>query len=439
MPIIQPPEKDPKNKAIIIATYIILTLGAVTQVFPFLWMFSSSLKDNIEIYKLPPKLIPPRPTMVELQFTAAENASQNQLEADAVLASFYLMKKKPEVKEVRTKFFRSGKLIYEMTAPRFKSEKLWDEATVSKATEREDWISAAGEICRKLGGRYYPEGKKVEPTPLPREQNKLRTQAAEIISEANLYSTPRNIIAGRSFSPIFDSYRKAWTALGELPISRFFGNSLIVAICSVAWQLFVCSLSAYAISRLVSPAWSRVLLLYFIGTMMIPGMVLTIPNYLILKDFPFNSLFGILFPHTNLLNTFWALILPAGASGFAVYLFKGFFDQLPMELLDAARIDGATEMDVFTKIAVPLSKPVFAVLGIMSFMGSWNDFMWPFIVIQEKSKWPLMVGLYQLQNSVGEPNVIMASLVLGALPVILMFVVFQRYILEGIVMTGLKG
>ena len=439
MPIIHPTEKDLKNRAIIIATYLILTLGAVTQIFPFLWMLSSSLKDNVEIYKLPPKLIPPKPTMVELQFIVPEDVEQKQLEADAVLASFYLLKKKPEVKEVRTKFFSSGKLVYEMSAPRFQSEKLWDKATVSKATERQDWISAAGEICRELGGHYYPEGKKTSVPPLPQGRDKLRMQAAEIITEANLYSTPRSIIVGRSFSSIFDSYRKAWTALGELPISRFFGNSLIIAICSVAWQLFVCSLSAYAISRMVSPMWSRVLLLFFIGTMMIPGMVLTIPNYLILKDFPFKSLFGIPFPHVNLLNTFWALILPAGASGFAVYLFKGFFDQLPMELLDAARIDGATELDVFTRIAVPLSKPVFAVLGIMSFMGSWNDFMWPFIVIQEKKKWPLMVGLYQLQNSVGEPNVVMASLVLGALPVILMFIFFQRYILEGIVMTGLKG
>ena len=323
--------------------------------------------------------------------------------------------------------------------PQFQAKKLWEAATVSKTTERQDWCVSAGHISQKLGGRYYPEGKSFEPTPPPKDQNELRAVAAEVITKAELASTPRSIVVGRSLSPIFDSYRKAYTALGEMPISRFFVNSLVVSIFSVAWQLFVCSLSAYAVSRLVSPTWSRILLLFFIGTMMIPGMVLTIPNYLILKEFPFRSLFGIPFPHTNLLNTFWALILPAGASGFAVYLFKGFFDQLPLELLDAARIDGATEMKVFTQIAMPLSKPVFAVLGIMGFMGSWNEFMWPFIVLQEKELWTLMVGLYQLQNSAGEPNIVMASLVLGALPVILMFVFFQQYILEGIVMTGLKG
>lgn len=439
MPIIHESEKDRKNRSILITIYILLILGAVTQIFPFLWMLSSSLKDNVEIYKLPPKLIPPRPTMVELQFNAVDGATKKQIEADAVLASFYLFKKRPDVKEVRTKFFANGKLVYELTAPQLRSKELWEEATESKATEREDWIAASGEITEELGGRYYAQGRDVKATPPSADSSELRAKAAEAIAAAELASIPQSIIVGRSFSPIFDSYRKAYTALGEMPITRFFGNSLFVAIFSVFWQLLVCSLSAYAVSRLVSPTWSRILLMFFIATMMIPGMVLTIPNYLILKEFPFRSIFGIPFPHVNLLNTFWALILPAGASGFAVYLFKGFFDQLPMELLDAARIDGATEMNVFAKIAIPLSKPVFAVLGIMGFMGSWNDFMWPFIVIQKKELWTLMVGLYQLQNSAGEPNVVMASLVLGALPVILMFVFFQQYILEGIVMTGLKG
>ena len=93
MPIIQPSEIDRRNKRIVITIYIILVLGAVTQIFPFLWMLSSSLKDNIEIYKLPPKLIPPRPTMVELQFDVPEGATQKEIEKDAVLASFYLLKK----------------------------------------------------------------------------------------------------------------------------------------------------------------------------------------------------------------------------------------------------------------------------------------------------------------------------------------------------------
>jgi len=378
--------------------------------------------------------------MVELQFNAPQGATQGQLEADAVLASFYLFKKRPDVKEIRSKFFADGKLVYELIAPQFQARDLWEAATSSKATERQDWIASASNICQKLGGRYYPEGKSTTPTPPPADQNQLRTVVAEVLSKAGLASIPRSILIGSSLAPIIDSYRKAWLAFGEMPVSRLFVNSFIVSIGSVIWQLFVCSLTAYAISRLVSPAWSKVLLLFFIGTMMIPGMVLTIPNYLILKEFPFRSLLGIPFPHTNLLNTFWALILPTGASGFAVYLFKGFFDQLPLELLDAARIDGATEMNVFTKIAIPLSKPVFAVLGIMGFMGSWNEFMWPFIVLQRKELWTVMVGLYQLQRGIGEqPNVVMASLVLGALPVVLMFVIFQQYILEGIVMTGIKG
>ena len=159
-------------------------------------MLSSSLKDNIEIYKLLPKLIPPRPTMVERQFDAPDGATQKQLEADAVLASFYLFRKRPDVKEIRTKFFANGKLVYELTAPQFQAKKLWEAATVSKTTERQDWIASAGSICQKLGCQYYPEGKSFEPTPPPKEQSELRAVAAEVVTKA-------------------------------------------------AWQLFVCSLSAY--------------------------------------------------------------------------------------------------------------------------------------------------------------------------------------------------
>lgn len=147
-----------------------------------------------------------------------------------------------------------------------------------------------------------------------------------------------------------------------------------------------------------------------------------IPAFLLLKDL-------------HLLNTFAALVLPSAASGYMIYLLKGFFDSLPSELFESGQLDGAKEAIMMFKIAFPLSKPVLGYLALLAFMASYSAFMYAFLVCQDRSMWTLMVFIYQLQNTAPKA-VMMAALTLAAIPTLLVFLACQRVIMRGIVLPG---
>jgi multiple sugar transport system permease protein len=138
----------------------------------------------------------------------------------------------------------------------------------------------------------------------------------------------------------------------------------------------------------------------------------------------------------GLLNTFAALVLPGAASGFMIFLLKGFFDSLPQELFEAASIDGAPETTMMLKIAFPLSRPVLGYLALLAFMGSYGAFIYAYLVAQDQRIWTLMVWIYQLQSGGAPKAVIMAALTLAALPTLVVFLCTQRVIMRGIVLPG---
>jgi multiple sugar transport system permease protein len=147
-----------------------------------------------------------------------------------------------------------------------------------------------------------------------------------------------------------------------------------------------------------------------------------IPSFLLLRD-------------AGLLNTFWALVLPTAASGYMIFLLKGFFDSLPQELFEAGQIDGARETTMMWKIALPLSRPVLGYLALLAFMGAYGAFLFAFLICQDQSMWTLMVWIYQLQ-SVAPKAVMMAALTLAALPTLIVFLLTQQVIMRGIVLPG---
>jgi len=183
--------------------------------------------------------------------------------------------------------------------------------------------------------------------------------------------------------------------------------------------LVVNPLAAYALSRYQLPGTYKILL-FLLATMAFPAEVTMIPGFLLLKS-------------ARLLNTYWALILPTMASGYSIFLLKGFFDSLPRDLYEAAMLDGAREYVMFTRITVPLSKPVLAVIALMTFTMAYGSFMWAFLVCQDPKMWTLMVWLFQMQ--IWAPQfMIMAALVLAAIPTLLVFVFCQNIIMRGIIL-----
>lgn len=198
-------------------------------------------------------------------------------------------------------------------------------------------------------------------------------------------------------------------------------NTIIFCGLAILTQLVVNPLAAYALSRYPIKASGKILL-FLLATMAFPAEVAMIPSFLLLKDL-------------HLLNTFAALVLPGMASGYMIFLLKGFFDSLPTELFEAGQLDGAPETTLLARIAIPLTKPVLGYLALMAFMASYSTFMFAFLVAQDQKMWTLMVWVYQLQTTAPKA-VVMAALALAALPTLLVFLFAQRVIMKGIVIPG---
>jgi len=334
-----------KGRLVLISIGLFLWLGVFLHLFPVYWMVTASLKDTVEMFRLPPTLYPHRP-------------------------NFYIYK-----------------VLFQIFSP------------LKTAAKQASGVGAWGD---------------------PHQWDWLR-----------------------------------------FPFYVYIKNSLILTFGTMILQVPICALAAYTISKLMSAKWSRITFLYIIATMFVPASMLIIPTFLILQNFPFFSrnipqipFTGITFPHLNLINTYWAIIFPAVASGFSVLLFKGFFDTIPDELINAARLDGASEIGIFRRIVLPVSKPVFAVVFWYSFTSSWNKFLWPLIVLKTDAKWPLAVLLYEFQNlltqdpyidpkTYGEHFVagyplLMAMTTMESIPLIIVFIIFREQLMKGIRLRGFK-
>jgi multiple sugar transport system permease protein len=200
-------------------------------------------------------------------------------------------------------------------------------------------------------------------------------------------------------------------------------NTVIFCLLAILTQLIVNPLAAFALSRFPMKSTGKILL-FLLATMAFPAEVAMIPSFLLLKQI-------------GLLNTFAALVLPTAASGYMIFLLKGFFDSLPPELFESGQIDGAKESTLMLKIAFPMSRPVLGYLALIAFMGAYGAFLYAFLVAQDQKIWTIMVFIYQLQNTAPKA-VMMAALTLAAVPTLLVFLVAQRAIMRGIIVPGEK-
>jgi len=211
----------------------------------------------------------------------------------------------------------------------------------------------------------------------------------------------------------------------EIPIFHWFFNSVFLASAVTLLVLTVSSLAAYAFARLDLPG-KRWVFLAIVSTLMIPGQILLVPVYLLLN-------------RLGWLDTPLALIVPAGAGAFGFFLLHQFFLGIPKDLEEAAALDGCSRFGIFWRVVLPLSTPALATLGIFTFAGSWNDFLGPLIFLDSVDKYTLPVGIALFQTSyTNEYGLTLAACVLCTLPVLVVFLLFQRHIIQGIALTGLK-
>ncbi|MFD4673402.1 carbohydrate ABC transporter permease [Lentzea sp. NPDC058450] len=224
-------------------------------------------------------------------------------------------------------------------------------------------------------------------------------------------------------SASLDNYTQLFS---RLQFGTYFLNSAVVAVLVTAGNLLFCSAVGYALAMLDFRG-KKLLFTIVMATLMIPGVVTFVPLYVLVVN-------------AGLANSLPALILPFLVSPFGVFLMRQFISGLPRELLDAGRVDGAGEIRIFARIILPLCGPALATLGILTFLGSWNNFLWPLVVAQQESQFtlPVALALYSTgQNSI-QYGLLLAGATIVVVPVLLVFLVFQRRFIEGIATTGIK-
>lgn len=217
------------------------------------------------------------------------------------------------------------------------------------------------------------------------------------------------------------------TVFKTVQFGGFFLNSVFISAMVVAGQLVTASMAAYAFARLRFPG-KGLLFSILMAALMIPIQATIIPIFILMSK-------------VGLSNTLWSLILPGWSSAFGVFLLRQYFLTIPNELEDAARIDGANSWQIYWRVMLPLCRPALAVLAILTFNGTWNDYFRPLIFLTTPDKFTLPLGLVTLRGNLGSGSVsvILAGVVLSLLPVLFLYIFTQKYLVEGITATGIKG
>jgi ABC-type glycerol-3-phosphate transport system permease component len=216
-------------------------------------------------------------------------------------------------------------------------------------------------------------------------------------------------------------------ALNSVPFDRYAVNTVIICVANIAGVLISSSIVAYAFARLRFPG-RDVLFIIVLSELMLPPTVTLIPRYIEFREL-------------DMINTWWPLILPNWfGNAFFIFLLRQFFRTIPRDLSDAAKVDGASELRIFWQIILPLSRPALAVVVIFQFLYNWNDYLEPLIYISDPDKYTVALGLASFRDLLStEIGYLMAASAVMILPVIMLFFVFQRYFIRGVVLTGLKG
>ncbi|WP_394172212.1 carbohydrate ABC transporter permease [Guptibacillus hwajinpoensis] len=236
--------------------------------------------------------------------------------------------------------------------------------------------------------------------------------------ESDVLNIPPQLIPS---NPTFDNYINLFLSLN---FGVYLKNTLIIVFFSII-GLLLNAMAGYGFAKFKFKGKEK-LFYIVLATMMIPAQVTMIPVYLLLNEM-------------GLTNTMAGIILPGLAVAFSIFLFRQFMTTIPTDLIEAARLDGAGEFYIFFKLIIPIAKPIFAVQGILTFIGAWNSFLWPLIIANDESLYTLSVGLSLLQGQYANNYALqMAGAAFMVVPIVIIFAFFQKYIVEGFTMSGLK-
>lgn len=423
-------------------------LFAALMLYPMIFAVSSSMKDNSQIYKVPPKLLPGKANSlsVVLDYTGKEFQDEEELKdqmmQDNVLVMFGTNFKFADqsIMEIHVYGTKDGKTLFHSRAHQMKLQMECDYGIYKRTAIKKEillhddrYIRACESIGYEFDSNGIPESAEeglagdFEEQIAPVLMEKYTTEG-KLVSIGN---KTKNLLNLESFKYYLDMpayiYPQSERVV-KYGFLTFVMNSVIVIGFAMIAQVILCSVCAFVISRQLSKRAGKFVLMFFLGGMMIPFASIMLPQLIMYREM-------------GAYNNYAALLLPfLYPYGFYVYLYKGFFDQIPGSYFEAASLDGAGSWYLYTRICMPLSKPIISLIALQTFIGNWNDFFWAWLVTEDQNLWTLNVALYNISNNAGtKQNALMGLAVVTITPVILLSILFSRQLKQSIAASGVKG
>jgi ABC-type glycerol-3-phosphate transport system permease component len=437
--------REKGERSLKFTAYFVTLFFTVVSLFPLFWMISSSFKDSLSLISYPPKWLPkvPQEVTVVLNYDTSAVTDRKSSKIDAMKATWFPWKKfqNEPIGEIRVIGVRNHHMIYESktVSSNFSTGRqnivpnqfFSDQLMRGKISEIENKKYSVFTWYGDSGQTYQPvSGSTSLAADAPAFKIGAFLKSVSWLSGAVTQTTQKN-----NYWRLFENYRALWRISEVLTVTtysfqHFFMNSVSITSLVIIAQLLVGGLAGYTLSHLLSKRWANFWTMFFIATIMIPEVAILVPLYITVQKL-------------HLTGTLWGIILPHTSWGIVIFLFKGFFEQLPRDLIQSARIDGASEFQIFYKLIVPLSFPIFTVISVMVFLPVWNEILLPLVIAGGNSAvWTIPVYTNAIQQSplmATSMNLVMALLVASTLPMLLVFIFCQGLIEKGIAWTGIKG
>ena len=423
-------------------------LFAALMLYPLVFAVSSAMKDNSQIYKVPPKLLPGKANSVSfvLDYTGQEfqNAEEmkDQMLKDNVLVMFGTNFKFADqsIMEIHVYGTREGRTLFHSRAHQMKLQMECDYGIYKRTAIKKEILlhdDRYVRACESIGYEFDEKG--IDKVPEEGLADEFQDQIAPVIQEkyttagtlVSIGNRTKNLLSLESFKYYLDMpayiYPQSERVV-KYGFLTFVMNSVIVIGFAMIAQVILCSVCAFVISRQLSQRAGKFVLMFFLGGMMIPFASIMLPQLIMYREM-------------GAYNNYAALLLPfLYPYGFYVYLYKGFFDQIPGSYFEAAALDGAGSWYLYSRICMPLSKPIISLIALQTFIGNWNDFFWAWLVTEDQNLWTLNVALYNISNNAGtKQNALMGLAVVTITPVILLSILFSRQLKQSIAASGVKG
>jgi len=439
------------DRALRTVAYIFTVLFILMILTPLFYVVSLSFQDDNAIYDVPPHFIPPsgESVSVVVDYSGMSADTPDQLkdamlrDSTVALYSIIYQQNKDTISEIRFYGVENNRTVFYSRGQGVQLKLLMQIGVYAHVMVSQRTLLNSGRYLKSadiLGYRFDLNG-------LPSSYTAPQTGGSHYETDISGYLPSQYPLQGtfvgthakptyilemlENYIYYFKFPQYAFPTVPSIAQYSFFAflsNTLITVVTVIVSQVILCALTAYPLSKLLGKRASQIMLMFFLVTMMIPFASIMIPQLTMVKDWGlYNTLGGMLVTWLN-------------PGPFFIFLYKGFFDQVPSEYMEASRIDGAGDFRIFLQILMPMSKPVIVMITLYSFIGGWADFFWYFLIANTPRLWTLNVAIYQLsQLNTAKQNFLMGLSALTIVPVLILAAVFSKQIKSSVMSTGLKG